>query len=420
MAHSRINYSTRYFENPFKDFDEIQNHTYPSKSFLLNYISETFLQCMKNAKPKDKSRYCDGGLYQGSLGLIYTAFQLIKRNHLQNYDPVVKEYIFQCLKANESYFSQVRREREVGFLCDKGGFYIAACIAFRIQNEEEDVKKYAQQYASFSTICESIDFNHGRGSDEIFVGRAGYLCGLLFLKKELNIEPLPIARLNRVLDSMIESGKSYSLKNSSPCPLMYAYHDSEYLGMAHGLAGILLMILNYSEYFEDRPEAEKLVKDSVDYMLSLQKPNGNFPITMEGVVHPESKDLIHWCHGAGGIVYLFAKAYLIWSDKKYLNACIKCGELIWNKGLLRKGPGICHGIGGNGYVHLLLYRLTKEEKYLYRAYKFAEFIQTDSFKREARMPDSPYSLFEGLAGTVCFISDLLEPNEAEFPFLPIF
>mgnify|MGYP000571987695 CR=1 FL=1 len=44
--------------------------------------------------------------------------------------------------------------------------------------------------------------------------------------------------------------------------------------MAHGLAGILLMILNYSEYFEDRPEAEKLVKDSVDYMLSLQKPNG--------------------------------------------------------------------------------------------------------------------------------------------------
>lgn len=115
-----------------------------------------------------------------------------------------------------------------------------------------------------------------------------------------------------------------------------------------------------------------------------------------------------------------AKAYLYWKDEKYLNSCIKCGELIWRKGLLKKGPGICHGVAGNGYAQLLLYRLTNDTKYLYRAHKFAEFLQTDTFKLQARTPDSPFSLFEGLAGTACFIVDLINPNNAEFPLIPVF
>ena len=86
---------------------------------------------------------------------------------------------------------------------------------------------------------------------------------------------------------------------------------------------------------------------------------------------------------------------------------------------MRKGPGICHGIAGNGYAQLMLYRLTKDNKYLYRASKFAEFLLTETFK-EARTPDRPYSLFEGLGGTVCFILDLLDPNNSEFPLFPIF
>jgi membrane transport protein XK len=117
---------------------------------------------------------------------------------------------------------------------------------------------------------------------------------------------------------------------------------------------------------------------------------------------------------------MLAKAYLYWKDSKYLIACIECSDLIWKKGLLKKGAGICHGIAGHGIVHLLVYRLTNDEKYLYRAYKFAEFLKTDLFKTEARTPDSPYSLFEGLAGTVCFILNLLDPKTSEFPLIPVF
>ena len=46
-------------------------------------------------------------------------------------------------------------------------------------------------------------------------------------------------------------------------------------------------------------------------------------------------------------------------------------------------------------------------------------MTTKEFKR-ARIPDTPYSLYEGLAGTACFYNDLLHPNNASFPFMNIY
>jgi hypothetical protein len=175
--------------------------------------------------------------------------------------------------------------------------------------------------------------------------------------------------------------------------------------------------LSFPEFLRVNPEAEKLVRDSIDFLLTIRKPNGNFPSSMES---SGAKDLVHWCHGAGGVVFLLAKAFTHFKDSKYLDACVRCSDLAWSKGLLRKGPGICHGVAGNGYVHLLLFRLTKDVKYLYRASRFAEFLNTDEFMKNARTPDSPFSLFEGLAGTVCFVADLLSPDDAEYPLFPAF
>jgi len=47
-----------------------------------------------------------------------------------------------------------------------------------------------------------------------------------------------------------------------------------------------------------------------------------------------------------GVIYLLAKAYLVFKEPSYLECCLKCGDLVWTKGLLKKGPGelIVHGI----------------------------------------------------------------------------
>uniref|UniRef100_H2YEP4 LanC-like protein 3 n=1 Tax=Ciona savignyi TaxID=51511 RepID=H2YEP4_CIOSA len=107
-------------------------------------------------------------------------------------------------------------------------------------------------------------------------------------------------------------------------------------------------------------------------------------------------------------------------DRKYLEGCIKLGETIWKRGLLKKGPGICHGVAGSGFAFLLLYRLTGEIKYLGRADRFAGFMFTEAFSSGSRSPDSPHSLFEGLAGTLCYLVDLMQPDQSQFPLCPVF
>ena len=112
-----------------------------------------------------------------------------------------------------------------------------------------------------------------------------------------------------------------------------------------------------------------------------------------------------------------AKAYKVFGEAKYLDSALRCGDCVWSSGLLKKGPGICHGVAGSGYVFLLLHSLTGDNKHLYRAQTFADFMFTEEFARGSRTPDCPMSLYEGLAGTLCFLVNLLNPSTfGQFPF----
>jgi hypothetical protein len=50
-------------------------------------------------------------------------------------------------------------------------------------------------------------------------------------------------------------------------------------------------------------------------------------------------------------------------DPSYLAAALRAGELVWQRGLLRKGPGLCHGVSGNAYALLRLYKTTQVGEY---------------------------------------------------------
>lgn len=178
------------------------------------------------------------------------------------------------------------------------------------------------------------------------------------------------------------------------------------------------MLISFPVFLQENPEAANLIRTTIDFYLTLQDHAGNFPCAMDETGNNARHELVHFCHGAPGAVYLFAKAFKLYKDDKYLQACIKCGDLVWTKGLLRKGPGICHGVAGSGYVFLIINQLLegRDPKHVYRATKFAEFVDNPQFLREARRPDNPYSLYEGWAGTVCYLMDLLQPDTAEFPF----
>ena len=52
--------------------------------------------------------------------------------------------------------------------------------------------------------------------------------------------------IRTVILAVIESGKTYAKQHKHQSPLMYEWHGKKYLGAAHGLVGILVILLQVS------------------------------------------------------------------------------------------------------------------------------------------------------------------------------
>jgi len=191
---------------------------------------------------------------------------------------------------------------------------------------------------------------------------------------------------------------------------MYEWHDKKYLGAAHGLTGILHLLMQFPKFMSEGDNT-KYIRGSVDFILSLVKEaKGNFPSREGG-----SFDLAHWCHGPTAAALCLLQAYNVFKDSQYLAGAKLAVDQVWNKGLLLKGPGLCHGCSGNGYAQLATFRATKDPMYLNRAIQFALKYADPAYSTKMRTPDSPYSLYVGMAGMVCLCADLLDPINSAFP-----
>lgn len=384
-------------------------------------IDQYIKSIIKNFKPSLKN--CDGGLYVGCAGISYMLYKAYTLNLFESCDYLkmdFKEYAEASLTYVESH--KEKSIPEISFLLGAGGVYVLNALVKDSLGQKEASQMMCQRYSNLAFECKPLILSKN-GSDELFVGRAGYLNGALILNKHFNTQIVKLSDLYDICDSVVKSGRDYSLKNKSSSPLMYAYYNTEYLGAAHGLSGILLMLLEVPDYLSLRPESAQLIIGSINWMGEVQDQfGGNLPPDVEEIFHrrPVPEELVHWCHGGPGAIYLFAKAYLIFKDPKYLKWCRDIGDVVWQRGLLKKGPGICHGIAGNGYVFLLLFKITGEQIYFNRALQFANFLQTEEFRSGTRTPDCPYSLYEGIAGTVCFLLDLIKPQMSNFPFLDFY
>ncbi|XP_056145873.1 lanC-like protein 3 [Lampris incognitus] len=358
---------------------------------------------------------CDGGLYDGPAGVAYMLFHVTECAYFSEQRDAYLRTAKQIIDVSLRYVdAEQDKNMRVAFLLGGAGIYAVAAMIYKALGLADFVKPLTK-FRTLWEVCAPIHFLEC-GSDELFAGRAGYLCAALVLKQKLGIEILSKEQIKAICQAIIDSGKQYARRKRKPFPLMYSYYGTEYLGAAHGLSSVLQMLLCYQDVLSG---AERdLVWQSVDFLMN-QEQNCNWPAELGAIIEREN-ELVHWCHGTPGVAYLFAKAYLINKKPQYLDTCIRSGELVWQKGLLKKGPGICHGVAGSAYVFLLLYRLTGNSKYIYRAQRFAEFLFTEEFKAGSSSVSSVYSLFEGLSGTVCFLVDLLQPDQSEFPLFSVF
>lgn len=399
----------RFFKNPYQDHSRGAVEVDSAK---IKQLIEVYVQRFV----EEDGKQADGDLYVGSSGIAFMFLKLHQSQAVESFNSSALSHAKRFIDHSKRHLHK-KPEDFASFLCGNAGITsVSAVINFNLYNVAE-FRQDREQFLAGYPPCRDINLNR-HGSDEILFGRAGYLSGIYWFNQCLPAEHrITPDIISNICDVMIESGVQYSKSRRLQIPMMWECYGDKYLGAAHGISAILHMMLEspmFGGSLQQLNSQQQLVKTTIDMFLGMQAADGNFPSVLEDAGKAEHK-LVHWCHGAPGVVYLFAKAFIVFKEQKYLESCLKCGELVWSK-----GPGICHGIAGSGYVFLLLYRLTGDHKHLHRAAKFADFLTTDQFTREANIPDRPLSLYEGLAGTVCFLVDLLEPMKASFPFMDVF
>lgn len=103
----------------------------------------------------------------------------------------------------------------------------------------------------------------------------GYILGELWLSYE-TVTPIQKSDIYLLCKTIVESGRQYARRHRLPCPLQYAYYKVEYLGAAHGLCSILQVLLSVPGYLDSQPSDAADIKQSIDYLLSLQDKEGRW------------------------------------------------------------------------------------------------------------------------------------------------
>ena len=383
----------------------------------------------------------DTSFYTGTGGNIY----LYWRQYLFNNKSIVFLNKFKnALETNLNILNKYENEKDTNsFFFGDSGIYLFCCI-YGIETKN---KNYFIEY--FNKLIELKNLSNNIEPElELLYGITGYLYSLLFLKKYLlSIKQLMTFQkeenqLNDIIKKLffeiIEKGlKQMNRFRWNKC-LLYPFplndeYETLYLGAAHGLIGVIYMLLcciklypnllscenhDISSFIKHNyGNLENLLLINLNYIKSLQiESTGNFPDDVEG--NDKVGDKVHFCHGCIGAVHLFLLAHKLFPLNNFDLVAKKCNKCLWERGILYKGNGLCHGIAGTCYAIIRLYIHYKDDLYLKEAIAMAsatfdpkvqslvsEYV--DPQRKKKGTPDTPFSLMEGDGGLLIMYYDLI-------------
>jgi hypothetical protein len=174
----------------------------------------------------------------------------------------------------------------------------------------------------------------------------------------------------------------------------------EILGPPHGFAGNVHALRGYVD--------DECLRQRVAYALERTAMHEDGLVNWPPVTPATQRSdriRVQWCHGAPGIVVTLG-------DVMPVDLALGGGELTWQAGPLRKGPGLCHGTAGNGFTFLKLLELTGDERWLDRARRFAMHAIEQVELERGRLGRGRYTLLTGDIGVALYLRACLDANPA--------
>jgi hypothetical protein len=190
---------------------------------------------------------------------------------------------------------------------------------------------------------------------------------------------------------------------------------TRYVGPVHGFAGNMLPLVRGWDWLNTGQKA--IVAEAAQRTLAALAVRSPLGATWPAVTPSSgSLELCQHCHGAPGIVTVFAGAPF--STPEFETLLAQGGELTWNARPLVKGSNLCHGAGGNGYALLKLYRRTKDPLWLERARAFAMAAIDQVRGARAAFGRGRYSLWTGDPGLAVYLWHCTT-GEPQFPTIDV-
>lgn len=176
--------STRCFTNRFSDY---RGALLPGQSAdaIVPAVVAKIEKILKKV-PVDVSDW-DGGLYDGPAGVAYMLYHVSEcalfSEQRDAYLKTARRIIDASVRRADA---EPDKSMRAAFLLGGAGVYAVAALIYKSLGSEDYVEPLSK-FRNLWEVCAPINFLEC-GSDELFVGRAGYLCAALVLKQKLGME----------------------------------------------------------------------------------------------------------------------------------------------------------------------------------------------------------------------------------------
>ncbi|CAK9088634.1 unnamed protein product [Durusdinium trenchii] len=277
-----------------------------------------------------EARHSKGSLYTGAAGVAYLLLDLASSG-LESDARAASEEALRRLEEAEAMCDA----RRVTLLEGPAGCVALKAWAYHLLEQPVQVQECIQRLATLAERAALLP----ETECEVLYGRSGFLGAVLLVRQKLGDPKLLAAPAAELVQQVLESGQTHA---KGGWPLYYEWHEKCYLGGAHGIAGILQTLLQLpAEVALARPDAPDLLQKTAEKLFECCFRSGNMPSSLGN-----GKDrLVQFCHGATGMISLALRLaeHHPKSAVRYQELAQQFGEVIWRRGLLKKGLGLCHG-----------------------------------------------------------------------------
>lgn len=202
------------------------------------------------------------------------------------------------------------------------------------------------------------------------------------------------------------------------------------LGLAHGIPGIISLLLRMFEEEINKPIAEQLINGSIHWILKHKLSSSSqlsiFPDCITGSLKSALPSKLAWCYGDLCIAYVLFNAAKIFDNRLWLSEALSIMQHSCGRREALNNPHLdamfCHGTSGISYLFNKFYYLTGDERYLKESNFWLEKTLTFAVHRDApggykKMENPQYSIWvngygilDGIAGIGLTFLSFLKPD----------